>query len=158
MSGFQLDTSGEVMVTAPNGTRFSPSGSALMMATWPDLSPFEQGYVEAAFQELVHRLTEGLIHHPDEKVAVGFSALAPETLEAIGKDCAKFLKGCEGTRVWGFASDGRLFWEGRQRGHMPANYPPLTPTLNDAGKVVFSPHPDPQKSRSPNPCKMEEGS
>lgn len=64
---------------------------------------------------------------------IGFSDLAPETLERIREDCAAILRGgYEDTR-----ESGRSFWINRQAGRHPASAQPLILYLDDNGKVRF---------------------
>lgn len=122
MTEFTLDTSGAVML-APG-------------FIWSDLSPFEQGYVEAMFASW-----KAQCDLDGDDFDVGFSDLAPETLAAIRKDCAALV-----SPPYVFASDadaGRFCWEWRQRGWRNATggpplreaFPPLTVSLGDDGKV-----------------------
>lgn len=126
MTEFTLDTSGAVEA-------IENDGSPLMR--WPHLTPFEQGYVEAMLTTSIRWPDPAEGYGPSSSV-VRFSDLAPETLAAIRKDCADFeVK--YGERP--LQEHGCGFWVGRQAGrHMPG-FPPLTVTLNDAGKVTTWP-------------------
>lgn len=122
MSEFNLDTSGVVR-------EYDNAGGLMGELRWSDLSPFEQGYVEAMFAEFL----AGFSQYEKITQLAGFSDLAPETLSAIQKDCAgapsdyAFPKGAEG---------GARFWDVRQLGDYP-EYPPLTPYLGDDGRVYL---------------------
>ncbi len=114
METFTLDTSGFV----PHSYQ------------WSDLSPFEQGYVEAMFASEYRGARLG-----DAK---GFSDLAPETLAAILRDCEIFRSGYglpESYMANQKASKrGGEMWHSRQTGGFDI-LPPLTPYLDDTGKV-----------------------
>lgn len=145
MAEFTLDTSGHV--EHPHG---SDDVSAIY---WTDLTPFEQGYVEALFASLRERwLTIASerqqdawnLHYP------AFSDVAPETLAAIRKDCAALHYVIIGCVMGGDVARGRVAWEWRQRpeGHPKSpnmalhhRFPPLTVYLGDDGKVRLSPPP-----------------
>lgn len=91
---------------------------------WSDLSPFEQGYVEALFVE-TRRANP---HHP--VVGCGFSDLAPEALVMILRDCEGWLK------LYPKASGGASFWRCRQDQLVTRpDFPPLTVYLGDDGRV-----------------------
>lgn len=55
MAEFTFDTSGVVIIEAPAGRAFSPSGATLAEVYWDKLPPFEQGYIEAALREFATR-------------------------------------------------------------------------------------------------------
>jgi hypothetical protein len=123
MGEFTHDTSGAVEI--PNS-----GGQVRRGWLWSDLSPFEQGYVEGMLGELDRSKvcwTDGIGH-----VSPQFSDLAPETLEAIRKDCAAYTRfdpfGLD------YPKDGARFYHLRQTGHFPS-YPPLTVSLGGDGKV-----------------------
>lgn len=134
---FTLDTSGVVYVLVPGCVTERPR-------VWSDLSPFAQGYVEAALTEFVElsRLAPG-----KHTFWVGFRHLAPETLAVILRDCEAF-----NTRI-GDASHNRgigaKFWESRRAGftsfwslhqaEFRAAFPPLQPYLSDEGRVCLRP-------------------
>lgn len=116
--GGGLDTSGEVREGYPP---FAPW-------RWPDLSPFEQGYVGALFASA--NGDDGLL---------AFSDLAPSTLEAIRKDCAAFYANLPNGAG---ANEGAAFCRSRQDGSW-YNFPPLTFALGDDGKLRLSAKPPP---------------
>ncbi len=123
MSGFQLDTSGEVPRVAPNG-------DPVIVApyVWPDLDPFTQGYVEAMFAD---DATQDALMDEHGQVHHGFSDFAPETLARIIADCERAASEPPSPLL------GRQFWEQRQRA-MRADHPPLALTLGEDGKVRFA--------------------
>lgn len=136
-----MDTSG--FVEGP------PAGVRTKRNYWPDLSLFEQGYVEALFKAL--RDKHSFRNQPLVREAIskyGFSDLAPETLAAILKDCAAFgqtwrMQEPEGARPGpGFArgeQGGRDFWMMRQRGALTdPPFPPLILTIRDDGKIYLT--------------------
>lgn len=142
MSEFRLDTSGEV-----RGSRLveGPDGNWRSHWAWPDLSPFEQGYVEAKFASM-ERAPNGspILRGTTSKQIgtahfVGFSDLAPETLAAIRKDCAGLRK--RHVIVSGVPeherAHGRGAWCNRQLGKTPG-FPPRTLILSDDGLIRFS--------------------
>jgi hypothetical protein len=121
---FQLDTSGYVVdIIGCNGRQRGH------LCEWLDLTLFEQGCVEA--------LLRSFFDSPmGQEMAlggrfVGFSGLAPETLQRIRDDCARFTK-CDP-----FGADvGRHFYRVRQTGAW-SDFPPLTIRLGDDGKVYL---------------------
>lgn len=138
---FTLDTSGTITLAHPvYGGRYS----------WPDLSPFEQGYVEAVFASspsLDLEFAARCIENPERHFRhIGFSDLAPETLAAIRKDCAEagrdhLIVGNGRYEPEVMRQIGRQFWSERQRGFLGGEtpqFPPLTVTLGDDGKVRLS--------------------
>lgn len=132
MGEFTFDTSGVVDLSA-----YAEGGPWL--CRWPDLSPFEQGYTRAALRAFSDLLTDKL----REPLFVGFSDFAPETLEAIRRDCAAITWRVDHTR-----EQGAAFWHDRQvsgRIDRSKDFPPLTITLHDDGKVYLRP------ARSPGP-------
>lgn len=127
MSAFTLDTSGAVYTPKPTPNTMMPGRTE-----WSDLSPFEQGYVEACLRALVITDADILDHIERSGCSPlpGFSDLHPETLSAIRKDCAAYAGPF-------FKSDGSTVWAMRQKGLQP-QLPPLTVALDDAEKVVFA--------------------
>lgn len=136
MSAFTLDTSGFVenldrATQDHDGTR------------WSDLTPFEQGYVEALLRSLV--IDDADIIEASERTGVsllpGFSDLDPTTLEVIRKDCAAMLSSLQ---IDNSPGQGAEAWRLRQTGWRnwgttpPKLWLPLTASLSDTGKVVFS--------------------
>lgn len=137
-----LDTSGKV---GPMG--FSQAVGPRPFREWSDLSPFEQGYIEALLRDVrdLWRLTE----MPDDGTAarvgpywIAFRDLAPETLARIIADCEAMRSSLQidlGT------AGGRHAWEARQDGWKNwgtaprKEWPPLTVQLGDDGKVRFEP-------------------
>jgi len=113
---FQLDTTGDVgpMPAGPMNERF---------LKWSDLSPFTQGYVEALFG--AHFITR-----------LAFDMLAPETLARIIADCE--ARSARLLSVYCDKRGGHEFWEARQIGEAPSDFPPLTVQLGDDGKVRFA--------------------
>lgn len=97
---------------------------------WSDLSPFEQGYVEALLRSYSDTLTEGL----GEPLMVGFSDLDPEAL-------AMSLRDCEAMEAdWPLQAQpadlGATYWREQQRGALATKgFPPLTVYLGDDGRV-----------------------
>lgn len=135
MSAFQLDTSGVVTVT-----RFDPINCVSYPEAyyWETLDPFTRGYIEALpWASLVQGDEgDGLYWVPC------FSDLAPETLARIVQDCSDFQNFTAGLGFKTGAVEGKRFWNGRQTGLPPGPwgtaFPPLTVTLADDGRVVFS--------------------
>lgn len=122
MADFTLDTSG--FVDGP------PAGVRTKRIYWSDLSPFEQGYVEAMLRGQQFR--RGANAPP----WVGFSDLAPSTLEAIRKDCAAYQRRHGSDTLP--ASAGAAFWRMRQRGDYVGGlfvWPPLIIYVGCDGKV-----------------------
>lgn len=147
MAEFQLDTSGAV--ERPAGyTRWGVDRAL----TWEDLSPFVQGYVEAAIKSLgrvarcpVCCSTGTVVRYkrPPMSITCGqcdgagkefarFRFLAPETLALILKDCEAATEG----RLDGSAKHGCWLWQDRNNS-VCRGFPPLTPTLADDGKVYL---------------------
>jgi hypothetical protein len=130
---FQFDTSGEV---GPMPGPYRELGRDFV--SWSDLSPFEQGYVEAMFSAPI------MVSGPDGDEPLrhpAFSDLAPETLARIREDCAK-LKPYMGRFLYvNTKSDGALFWNNRKGPgalrHFGYSFPPLTPYIGDDGKVYL---------------------
>ena len=123
MPEFVLDTSGRVECAAS----FQPIGWAI----WPDLTPFERGYVEAMLSGWI-KAGKFADEGGDTCGFHGFSDLAPETLAMVRRDCemAASILGRNHQ-----ASDGEWFWNGGVR---RPGFPPLTPYLGDDGKVYLS--------------------
>lgn len=134
-----LDTSGEVVMPAIIEMTGEPDAIALSYR-WRDLDPFTQGYVEALFQSVVPVYDAGATVEMCMWEAKGFSDLAPETLAAILKDCARFT---ELFGEWPLHDHGKHFWIGRQKDKHP-DFPPLTPTLSEDGKIYLRSSPDAQ--------------
>lgn len=134
MSDFQLDTSGCVL--APVDPNRAGMDDTWKRFRWSDLTPFEQGYVKAMFASTAN--------HEDgwslERRGWGFSNLAPSALERIREDCAAaqsvirhgYSDQLRGSVFWRFRS-GELPWAGY--GAEADRFPPLTPFLNDEGKI-----------------------
>lgn len=125
MTPFKLDTSGAV-----------PSTFHEPDYTWDRLSPFVQGYVEEALEDLNRRFfSSGGYTEAD---FIGFRHLAPETLARIVEDCAVFF-GVGGP--WfpvGDYETGKQFWRTRQKGQWAyMGFPSLTLYLGDDGKLRF---------------------
>lgn len=96
-----FDTSGEVFIP----DRRFPVGATRIR--FSDLSPFCQGFVEAAFASLL----DGFSNHERETSLAGFSDLHPSTLARFMEECERAL----GMDLWGNSVvDGRLFWSERQ--------------------------------------------
>jgi hypothetical protein len=114
---FQFDTAGRVLV---QGQAKFP-----ILTEWSDLSPFEQGYINAAMESFCAELAK------DYKT-VCFGCLASETLARIMDDCERYAY--EHPR---HASEhGGMFWMRRQRDEWPT-FPPLTVYLGNDGKIYF---------------------
>lgn len=135
MSEFTLDMPGYVQIEAPYTLE-------VIRLRFRDLSPFEQGYVEAMKND--RRM---LSYFDDARMLDwhdwAFSDLAPETLSVIRRDCAALV-----SPPYVFASGaeaGRFCWEWRQRGWrntsggptLRETFPPLTIYLGDDGLVCF---------------------
>lgn len=138
MTTFKLETSGAV--ARPPGI---DDGGPYYIG-WPDLPPFVQGYIEAAFKSASVYPNSAILpweRHPghNEPQPVGFSDLAPETLARIMEDCAVFF-GVGGP--WfpvGDYETGKQFWRTRQKGQWAYMcFRPLTLHLSDDGKVRFT--------------------
>lgn len=157
MSAFQLDTSGYVRrVGAPENWQ-SP------MISWPDHSPFVQGYARRALESLWEELeavrqtlskpnvvgmNDQLAHIQHLQSLVRYDHLASETVARIMEDCESFciLIGARG-RPDHNQGIGRRFWDARQarfsslwslhQNEFAGAFPPQTVFLNDDGKVVF---------------------
>jgi hypothetical protein len=130
---FELDTSGEVFWPGPEGHSLG----------WSDLSPFAQGYVEALFAD---KRCEDCppTDYPTDRTRCapclrkkGFSDLHPDTLAAILRDC----EAPAGLYV-NTVECGEAFWRDRQAGvfqrfNDQTRFPPLTPYLDDTGRVCL---------------------
>lgn len=135
---FELDTSGEVVCPVS-----SPGNNVVFHWVWGNLSPFEQGYVEALFASGVAMYPNDHFMRtlPEGRKPWAFSDLHPETLEAIRKDCAAWLA----RHRWiDRAESGETFWRYRGLRTFPGRrfgyremipFPPLTPSLDNEGKV-----------------------
>lgn len=116
---FQLDTTGTV------------DGKS-----WSDLSPFTQGYIEAAIDGVQVDLQTDQKGHTICQRFAAFSDLAPETLARIIADCMTLalLKPPERNTF----EVGRLVWINRQKGYLEeCRFLPLTVYLDEGGKVGF---------------------
>jgi len=128
-AAFTLDASGYV-----GGSPLHMSGRIY----WSDLTPFMQGYVEAAFADLTLPLANG-----DPIAAYGFFRdLAPATLSAMMADCERFLSGL-GKRWIDRPDSGAEFWRRRQEQYWPGSFgfrvikdwPRVTLYLGDDGLI-----------------------
>jgi len=134
MAKFTLDTSGAVCAPHKNA-----AGQTFVSTLWSDLSPFAQGYVEAMFAELFETSRRYNARADRPRCVSVFSDLAPSTLAAILKDC-----GAATGRYLGVMPGhpevllGAYFWHDRRAGNH-AEFPPLTLTLRDDGKVYMEP-------------------
>lgn len=150
MEAISFDTSGAVVITTrrdllANGVPAEPDERTVR---WPDLSPFVQGCMKAATEELDRLLRADPGNYLDGGEAVSyigpeehhrFDAWDPSALALILRDCEKGV-GIE-TFVWGReynANDagGRCFWSDRQAGRWP-DFPPQQPYLSDEGRVCL---------------------
>lgn len=133
MAEFQLDTSGAV-IREPQ-----PQGGPLYWH-WFDLSPFAQGYVEAALRSLRDG-DLGYLPWSTIKKDCGFANLAPETLAAMLKDCEAtplsrpYAHARTAHQIADARGAGARFWELRQRGEFPKTFPPRALYLGNDGKV-----------------------
>ncbi|MET3527264.1 hypothetical protein [Phenylobacterium koreense] len=111
-----------------------PGAKSIYKVRWEDLSPFEQGYVQALLRgvDLVGQWLDTV----DPYRAPGFSDLAPEALAMILRDCEARAPAYAASMRYP-PSAGRSFWRVRQHGHVPT-FPPLRVFLNDAGKVCLA--------------------
>lgn len=135
MADFTLDTSGVV-----DPWPFEPETPVIR---WRDLSPFEQGHVEALFTDCIHLIQgdeeDGLYWVPH------FSDLSPEALALIRRDCTSELAVLHETTREHFRAMPRMgaaFWRARQGNSSLGVTPhsgakPLTISLSDEGKVVL---------------------
>lgn len=132
MADFQLDTSGCVVIPTDD-----PRYIGERWFWWSNLSPFTQGYVEAALTDL--NTTVGRTW--------AFRNLAPETLAKMIADCAAWAR--ERGPGWEGVGPGQHFWRVRAEefdGFGPIagldlkrRFPPLTLYLGDDGKVYAGP-------------------
>lgn len=141
----ELDTSGRVHGFAGSG-RFPRD-----YREWEDLTPFQQGYVEALFAEVPPALVPNGDPETgeswDEEDPRGFSDLSPEALAMILADCDR--QALVYTDRTPDQTDGRIFWSGRQHNVLRSRgFPPLTPYLSDEGRVCL-------KVASPSSSQME---
>lgn len=131
---FQFDTSGYVQCLAPDQKPNTTPG----VFFWSDLSPGVQGCIAGMLggqQGLPPRFQMG------GKFAVvpyGFSDLHRDTLARIIADWERwdrlYPRACNGDKV----KSGAQMWELRQVQHVHRpDFPPLTPYLNDEGKVCL---------------------
>lgn len=129
---FQFDTSGFVQMRFDDASR----------VFWSDLSPFEQGHVEAMFAGITHATLNGPSdmlpgYRCDTYRGVAFSDVAPETLERIRKDCERYAASI-GWRLDDLgAGAGRIFCKHCQEGARVPAFVPQTPFLDSNGKVRF---------------------
>ena len=129
MTAFSLDTSGVVKM----GDAWSDKPWDL---EWSDLSPFQQGYVEALFAGL--RSANFWPACPHARRIMRFDRLAPEALALILKDCDRHCIRSLRRIPQVDARDGANFWKWRQEGlYRDAGYVPVTPYLSDEGKVCL---------------------
>lgn len=118
-----LDTSGSVRLP------MSPR-SVIRNHLWSDLTPFAQGYVEAALT--------GPIEYPDPNEGWGpscspkFGWLAPATLAAMMADCETLAAR---VRAIDFPATGKFLWEIRQAGQLAPEFPPITLYLSEDGLI-----------------------
>lgn len=160
MAAFTLDTSGVVMV--PHD---SDANSDASLYRWTDLTPFQQGYVEALFASNDPMRWEST-GSPAHTVKPAFDRLSPEALSLILRDCEAF-QATEAFRHWvgdwvgksGLPEPqdvGRDFWRyrtnrdltpdrhnyggylGQRIAEASRTFPPLTVTLSDKGKVELA--------------------
>lgn len=130
---FELDTSGTVFGCGPDGR-----------VRWPDLSPFDQGFIRAAFatSPLVTKL--GPVTATNQRTGMtrpvmliegfGLRHLHPATL-------ARFLKDCEAhqsspVRWIDSEAAGAAWWEGRQAGAWKS-YGPIHLSPDPDGKIII---------------------
>jgi len=132
----------------PSGGVAQPHAKHLMdqWVEWGDLSPLEQGFIEAMSKAASVKAVRGFEPCEDEELGagavprmIGFSDLASETLELIRKDCAAFQNYANGLGIKTGKAEGESFYRGRQAGSLPgawgAAFPPLTPHLGDDGLI-----------------------
>lgn len=131
----QFDTAGEVICPMDGGgwPRNEP-------IRWSDLAPFQQGYVEAMLTG-DYRFNPAITIHigqPKERL-LGFSDIAPETIQRIIEDCTNVLEIIDSYVDEDIQrNSGRGFWNARSNGNWTARqWPPLTLTLGEDGKVRF---------------------
>ena len=144
MGGFKLDTSGEVGIM-PAG-RWNER-----FMRWSDLSPFAQGYIEAAltsYGDVLEMRPRGAGESPMLRSMIiahrpaRFSDLAPATLAAMLEDCERVRQIFAGMELT--AEDGRRLWGHRADGFpgpletdrkLRSTLPPIHLYLADDGKV-----------------------
>lgn len=122
---FQFDTTGMI------DTHPDEEQDRGHLISWPALTPFTQGYVEALFEQAFGDYRDCGWPVPS------FSDMAPETFARIIADCEQAQTHRQ--HQAGFTSaeqHGRFFWADRQR-DCQAGFPPLTVYLGDDGKVRF---------------------
>lgn len=128
--------------------------------SWDDLSPGVQGCIAEMLEEVrgdpedlrenisaieyggntgTKESAKDALARLEGLLALGFSDLHPDTLARIIADWKLAL---EDRRLayYPTATAGRLFWSERQRGFLNGDipqFPPLTPYLNDEGKVCL---------------------
>lgn len=130
---FKLDTGGSVFVPI--------SPAHVRGYRWSDLSPFEQGYVEALLQSCdfpVRNAAGTPLREGDPLpgwMRARFSDLSPEALATILRDCAEE---CAVQTVANSRYSGLRFWQLRQDGRMRRTFPPLTVALTDDGKIALT--------------------
>lgn len=148
MAAFTLDTSGAVG-PVPGYPNSGPVEHGCKFI-WRDLTPFQQGYVEALFTTSQHiapngqRVTAtntatGVARPVMLAEAFGFRDLSSEAVALILRDCEAALRdaACGYSNTVEF---GAMFWKDRQQNQlngMEPKFPPLTPYLNDEGKVAL---------------------
>jgi hypothetical protein len=142
-SSVTFDTSGSVIM--PLGIDQGPVSRAFWR--WPDLSPFCQEFVEAAFASLSADAPE-LFDAPPSRDGwaeatsrpLGFSDLHPATLARFMEDCEEAVKSMTPTRL-----GGNVFWRIRSGAYIGApslyepiqeRFPPLRLYLSPDGKVM----------------------
>lgn len=135
MGGFKLDTSGEVGIM-PAG-RWNER-----FMRWSDLSPFAQGYIEAAltsYGDVLEMRPRGAGESPMLRSMIiahrpaRFSDLAPATLAAMLEDCERWK--CQFPAV-GAQEDGMAFWVLRNAQFVKRSaFPPVALFLADDGKI-----------------------
>lgn len=133
---FQFDTSGEIVLPYP---MLHPHPRGMM---WPDLPLGVQGCIAGMLEEAAKYGSRLLT--PDQFsdrcfVPLGFSDLHPDTLARIIADWEAYASSL-GIPSSGDILDtlaGAAFWRERQAGARSPPFPPLTPYLDDAGKVCL---------------------
>lgn len=107
--------------------------------TWDDLTPFQQGYVEALFESawpdlLSQFIAKGMSEPEDHADCVKpeFSDLSPDALAMILADCERF----RGRTSSQSRAVGALFWKNRAGGYLSDDgWMPLRVSLSDDGKI-----------------------
>lgn len=113
----------------------------IFVETWSDLTPFQQGAVEAALRDAQEALWEDYVYGlpADQLTDMGkawhFRHLAPATLARIMADCERLKVQYPSYRY--NMSGGRKFWLERQAKifEKESNLPPLTLHLADDGLI-----------------------